>query len=78
MTVAKTEYGNVIGGFTKLPWTKNNVWQRDTDAFLFSVTNSEKFNCLKPNHSLYHGGNSGPIFGQGHDFKICDKANENR
>lgn len=47
-------------------------------SFLFSLTNSDKFELTSNKEfAVYHNSIHGPVFGQGNDLFICDKANIN-
>ena len=59
--------GNIFGGFSSIPWTRNRGIQNSEDCFLFTLTNiyniePTKFPYLK-NDSVTHYRNCGPCFG---------------
>ena len=46
-------------------------------SFLFSLTNGDKFNLINNDKAIFNHSSCGPLFGDGHDLIICDKANTN-
>ena len=42
LVIARTEFGNIIGGFTQLPWNMSHAYGNDTErkTFLYSLTNN--------------------------------------
>ena len=42
ISIIKTTDNDIIGGYTSIPWSNDNNWQRDEEAFLFSVTHQQK------------------------------------
>ena len=83
LVLVETEHGNLIGGFTAFAWksgVNGNVpgTVNSPDHFVFSLTNNHKFTLTQnPQCCLSFDDSYGPIFGDGHDFCIQDKANEN-
>eukprot|EP01084_Bolivina_argentea_P096495 173475_1 len=87
ISIIKSHFGNVFGGYTTIPWTsKNYGFRKDTHAFLFLIhttDKSEQLNCpmmfeikdKKANTAVYHHSHCGPIFGAGHDIIISDSCN---
>ena len=37
LSVIKTTCGEILGGFTKVPWAQYGEYKSDADAYLFSV-----------------------------------------
>jgi hypothetical protein len=77
LTVAWTEFDKKIGGYTPLKWSSQNgcVTDNSKESFIFSLTHNDKFTLEKPENAIQNYPYFGPIFGGGHDFVICDKAN---
>ncbi len=84
LTVIKSESGNVFGGYTEKAWTSNKQYDRDSNAFLFSLINKEdkpfKVACSDSGkdailcYSTY-----GPTFGRvSCDLHIADNSNKYR
>lgn len=48
----------------------------ERDSFLFSVTNNEKFQLIKPDLAIFRRKDKDLINFGGKDFSICDKANK--
>ena len=46
-------------------------------SFLFSLTESDKFELTIKDKAVYHNRDYGPRFGGGANLHICDKANTN-
>eukprot|EP01084_Bolivina_argentea_P030188 55974_1 len=82
ITIIKSNFGNIFGGYTNIPWT--SAWTElshyaDPNSFLFLIrANKEKNqnNCplifeIKHGHAksdkiVFHDTGCGPIFGGGH------------
>ena len=79
LTIIKSTYGNIFGGFTTKPWSSNGQYVDDPDAFVFSLINCQgkpkKFDCVHVKHAIYCLSDCGPTFGSGHDIKICSDSN---
>eukprot|EP01083_Nonionella_stella_P170303 579275_1 len=83
VTIIETEFGNVFGGFTSVPWSSQTQWENDVDAFLFLLRSNEAtqpcpqmFNCLRPSVAVRHCSSKGPCFGDGCDVNIVDKCDK--
>jgi len=70
-----TSLGKVFGGFTSKDWSKDEVYVEDSEAFLFSLTDSTKHPVIDKDSAIYCSEASGPIFGAGHDLHICSESN---
>ena len=42
LTIVKSEYEKIFGGFRKIAFTKNNSYYEDRSAFLFSLSHEVK------------------------------------
>ncbi len=80
LTVVQTTLGNVFGGFTEKAWNSTGGWVKDTNAYIFSLINKDE-NPFVAFHSAYDSiclsESSGPLFGEGADFRISTDANSN-
>merc|ERR1711920_364556 len=76
LTLCYSNYGVVFGGFTNIPWSVDQKYHKDDDAFLFSTSSSfdqAQIFRLKQNeskHAVFHFKEMGPVFGKGHDLAI--------
>lgn len=80
LTIIKSSNGNIFGGFTTAKWDSNYGYKKDECAFVFSLVNEFSLPLkLKISNNgekaISCGLLDGPTFGEGHDFKICDKSN---
>jgi TLD protein len=81
--VAKTQNGNLFGGYTSRAWESGSIvrdsgngscsYHYDPDAFLFSLTNNFKHTqtgdyASAQSYSVYDCYSYGPVFGGGSDF----------
>lgn len=81
LTIVKTNHGYIFGGYSDASWDQTGVYRTDKNAFIYSLVNRDK----KPlkikickdleNYAICSTANSGPIFGGGQDFFICDNSN---
>ena len=90
VTIVKSAFGNIFGGYLSKPWTKKNADRVcDPDAFLFllrSKDKEEKDKCPRvfdmkhrTNEAARNCRGRGPIFGHGYDISIggeCHKKLE--
>ena len=85
VTIAKTNFGKLIGGFTPIAWETptegTHVYEEDQSetCFLFSLTLNEKY-PLKSGLRQFAVCNTqsyGPLFGGGSDLEIVDECNVN-
>ena len=78
ISIIKTEKGKIIGGYTTIPWIKENVsYITDENAFIFSVDSKEKYNVkknLNGKDAVYHNRSWCCCFGYcGDDLAVGDK-----
>ena len=80
LTVIRTINQCIFGGFTSVPWTKNDGFKQDPYAFLYSYVNKSNkkliIKCSEPENAIYCNQNYGPCFGND-DIKISDMSNLN-
>ncbi|NCI48283.1 HYR domain-containing protein, partial [Sediminibacterium roseum] len=77
VTLIKTSYGTVFGGYTTAAWQSNWNYTHASAGFLFNLTTSKKGNQgsnydPNSNYSIYGSPDYGPTFGGGHDLYIND------
>ena len=70
----KITNGRRIGGYTSISWTSNNSFEKDEEAFLFSLDNKEKYELNKSQiqFSVAHYEKYGPTFGSGYGLYIAN------
>lgn len=79
ITIVQSKYGNIFGGFTKIPWTSTGGWYRDPDAFIFLIrSNTPALTCpiifpVKQNAAISSVQKSGPLFGYDITIGLWDK-----
>lgn len=83
VTIAKTEYGNVIIGFSCFPWSSPKTWEYQVDSkgecFLMSpheALRGRKFTPFKTKFAIGMHRDYGPSFGD--DFVIYNKAEHSK
>lgn len=78
LTLVRTEFNKVIGGFTSYPWQSEGGYVGDTSrkAFLLSLDLEEIMYPVQlpgeENKLIYNNIHTGPRFGSGHDLFISD------
>ena len=91
IVLIQSDFGNIFGGYTNIPWSTDGEYHRDKDkSFLFLLYSNDKSQeCPKiwnytwrANDGYYgevrHERSGGPIFGGGHDIMIYDKCNSGK
>ena len=69
LVIIKSAGNRRFGGFASIPWSSNNEWKDDPNAFLFSLDKQKIYSYKKDGCAIYNHKNYGPIFGGGYD--IC-------
>ena len=63
-----------------MKWSSQNG-QYETDnskeSFIFSLTHNDKFTLQQPDNAINNNCDYGPMFGNGKDIHVFDKANSN-
>ena len=54
VVLVKSGVGWVAGGYTSVPWQKQDETLRDDEAILFSVTNYKKYPVVNKDYALRH------------------------
>jgi len=77
LTIIRSNYGKVFGGFSDLEWNSVNNYKNTTNSWVFSLDHKEKYNQKsgQAHYAVYCYNTYGPTFGGGHDFYIADNAN---
>ena len=77
ITFIKTTAGKRIGGFASVPWSTKGNYEKDDNAFIFSLDACQKFVQYKNfNYAVYHNSSYGPTFGN-HDIYISNGCKSN-
>ena len=82
MIICESEYGNIFGGYTSIPWSMDNKFHQDLNAFLFIIKNQHSDQRLIPlksandgKYAVQHISSKGPTFGKAiHALSICNKS----
>lgn len=79
ITVVRTQYDKIIGGFSGYPW--NSAYNtltggEDKDAFLFSLDDNKKYYPVGPVDLIMCYRGYGPTFGIGHDLCLTDRCHK--
>ena len=78
VAIVETKKGRRFGGFTEETWDQSKSWKKGPKSFIFSLDNKEIY-YYKNKDSIFCYDNENPnflAFGDGHDFKLCEKCNE--
>ena len=79
LILIKTEYNDIIGGFTFASWEPNSLINFDDKAFVFNLNKKQKFRISNPSSAINSKINEGPIFGMydliinGNKIKVQEK-----
>ncbi len=64
ITLLKSTKGKVSGGYLHIPWKNDNsYYNKDDQAFIFSLNDKIKLKPTNPDKAIYFQKNSGPDFG---------------
>ena len=63
VVLVKSGVGWVAGGYTSVPWQKQEKILRDDEAVLFSVTNYNKYPVVDKDYAVRHHVSCGVCFG---------------
>jgi len=79
ITLVESNLKKIFGGFTDQNWEVTSNYKQTTNAFLFSVTDKEKYNLKSSGSSqaTFSNANYLPTFGGGHDFHLSQNGNQN-
>ena len=80
ITIIKSNFNYVFGGFVSPVWISSGNWTNDPNAFLFSLRRGEesykaKFAVKDAGYAFYGVSSSGPTFGGGNDIYVCNNSN---
>ena len=75
MTLIKSEFNRLFGGYASVSWTSKEQSLVDNNAFLYSLTYRTKHKLVKNKHQALKSGGKGylMVFGGG-DLQIYDKC----
>ena len=74
LVIVKSAGNRRFGGFISKPWSSNDVWEDDQNAFWFSLDKQKIYPYKNNGEAFYAGKDYGPIFGGGNDIRICSKC----
>lgn len=78
LTIIKSSNSYIFGGYTSEAWCQSGEYIYDSDAFIFSLINRNqqpiKIECSDPEKAITSHSNSGPTFGDGHEFYISSNS----
>jgi len=77
VSIIQSNNNKIFGGFTDQDWTNSGNYKSSCNAFVFSITDKEKF-FLKPSmeqYSIMASASYLVAFGGGHDFCLSDNCN---
>jgi len=77
ITLVHNDQNKIFGGFTDQDWTITSNYKQTDNAFLFSISEREKY-PLKAGGNVYGSyaySNYLPTFGGGHDLHLCENCN---
>ena len=82
MTIIQSAQKFLFGGYTSVPRSTNVGPKKDTQAFLFTLTNPHNIpptkysiNPAKVGNAVYHFHSYGPCFGDNADIQVLDNSN---
>ena len=75
ITVIKSEYGRVFGGYTVATWEGNSINKNDSTAFLFSLTNQEIYPHNGNGRAICGSTSYLTLFGNGSDLYLTSNCN---
>ena len=89
ITIIKSNFGNIFGGYTSKSWTSSGEAVGDENAFLFLIKSDDESvqkecplllelrkDYVKYESDIYCVANWGPVFGTGHDISISNDCNK--
>ena len=85
VTIIKSNFNYVFGGYTAVEWASSNgtEWCTDPTAYIFSLRRNGQSVSFKLQHknngerAIANSMRRGPIFGGGHDICVEDKSDIN-
>jgi len=78
VTLVHSNYGKIFGGFVDIDWVATNTYKPTPNAFLFSLSDKEKYDLKHASHAIYSNSGHLATFGSGFDFNLaanCDSVN---
>ncbi|CDW83614.1 tldc domain-containing protein [Stylonychia lemnae] len=79
LTLVKSEFNKIFGGYASLSWSSKEKWQQDNQAFLFSMTHQTKHPLVKNKQQAMLCNSRGYmiVFGGG-DLQIFDECDKQK
>jgi hypothetical protein len=79
LTIAKSNFGKVFGGYSDQTWNNTNNYKASQKAWLFSIDEKQKFPIMSHGaaSAVYTYPNYGPTWGSGHDLYIYLNQQQN-
>ena len=80
ITFAKSQQGNIFGGYTDIAFVHAGYKAGSGNSFLFKLTETgkyQKLKCIKKDKEVYHHSDHLPTFGDGHDLFFANNCNQN-
>jgi len=78
VTIVQSNHGKIFGGFVDSDWAVTNNYKSTPNAFLFSLSDKEKYPVKSEQHAIYSNSTYLATFGGGFDFCLaanCNTAN---
>ena len=77
LTLIRTEFGKIIGGFSPNPWKSDGSTSADStnSTFLLSLNLRQKMPNNNSTYATHNNASYGPCFGNNSDILISDKCN---
>lgn len=82
VVIVKSIEGWIFGGYANTSWRSSGEYYGSGNCFLFTLTNPHnipptKYLYNNNGNCLYGSAYHGPVFGGGHDMRICTQSNSN-
>ena len=71
IVIVHSNHNKIFGGFSDIDWTPVTQYKATTGAFIFSITDKEKYPLKLKEHAIYTNPGYLPTFGGGFDFSLC-------
>ena len=73
----KSEANKVFGGYIHIKWESCGDYRRDSDGFIFSVSNKSKLTPTNPDNAIWFNSNGTLAFGcDSINLYYCDPLNK--
>ena len=71
VVIVHSNHNKIFGGFSDTDWTPTSQYKVTTGAFIFSITDKEKYPLKLKEHAIYTNTGYLATFGGGFDFSLC-------